>query len=389
MTRKALLLASLALFLGFEVGFAQGVGNELQPDPDAANTRVGTRGGNFLEIGIGARQMAMAGAGATLMSGIHAMYWNAAAMSLAEGFGAGFTYTNLYGDLGVNYYYGGAMIPFLGGMFGINAQILTSGEIPRTTENYPDGGDPVFGNTFDWTSQSIGAFYSRAITDRLNLGAGLKFIKEGITDASASYVAFDAGVTFRTGLYGVELGAAIQNLGSDGEFKGAAVDRILDSSEQVFAPLDRDLEISFDTRKQELPTLFRFTVLWSLLGTPESLVQTGDQDHALNIALDLDDATDTDIQTAVGIEYGFRQLAFLRVGKRWFNEPQRTGAIQEQVGGDPADFRQDDFRDFGYGLSFGGGLRVPALGRTLTFDYAYIDQGELDNVQVFSFEFGF
>ena len=199
--------------------------------------------------------------------------------------------------------------------------------------------------------------------------------------------AFDAGVTFRTGLYGIDIAGVVQNIGSSGEFSGAAVDRILDSTDQVFAPLNRDLEISFDTRKQELPTLFRFTVLWDILGTPESLVQ-GSENWSLDFGVDLMDAVDTNLQTALGVELGFANIIFGRVGKRFFNEDQRTGSIQAEVGGDAADFRQDDFRDFGYGLSFGGGLRLPALGRNLIFDYAYVDYGELDNVQVFSFEFG-
>jgi hypothetical protein len=277
MSRKALSLGSVfALFLVAQVGFGQGVGTGLEPDPESANTRVGTRGATFLKIGVGGRAMGLAGAGATLHPGIYAMYWNPAAMASLEGFGTGFSYMALYDDLDVDHYFGAAAIPFLGGVVGVNFTALTSGDIPRTTESYPDGGDPELGSIFDWTSSLVGLYYARRITDRLNIGGGLKFIQEGISGARANYVGFDAGVTFRTGLYGVVLGATIQNVGTEGRFKGAELDRIIQSSDQLFAPNNRDLEARFGTEELQLPTLFRFTVRFDLLGVPEALFeQTG------------------------------------------------------------------------------------------------------------------
>ena len=388
MARKAVSILALGLlFLGAQVGFAQGVGNDLDPDPEEANTRVGTRGANFLEIGVGARAQALAGAGATLHEGVYSMYWNPAQIAATSDFAVGFSYSALYSDLDIDYFYGGGILSFAGGSLGLAWASLGSGDITRTTEDFPDGGDPIFGSEFDWTSTFIGVYYGRPITDRLNLGGGLKFISEGIDEAKIDWVAFDAGVTFRTGLYGIELGATAQNIGTESSFEGAGVQRIIEA-EDVFPPVGRDLETQFDTRDVQLPTLFRFTLAVEVLGGPESLVQAATQDHGLDIALDLMDAVDSDVQTAIGLEYNFRQLAFLRIGKRFFNENQRTGDIQDQVGGTNDFFRQDDFRDFSHGLAFGGGLRIPLGERALAFDYAYTDMGELENVQVFSFEFG-
>jgi hypothetical protein len=376
-----------ALFLVAQVGFGQGVGTGLEPDPESANTRVGTRGATFLKIGVGGRAMGLAGAGATLHPGIYAMYWNPAAMASLEGFGTGFSYMALYDDLDVDHYFGAAAIPFLGGVVGVNFTALTSGDIPRTTESYPDGGDPELGSIFDWTSSLVGLYYARRITDRLNIGGGLKFIQEGISGARANYVGFDAGVTFRTGLYGVVLGATIQNVGTEGRFKGAELDRIIQSSDQLFAPNNRDLEARFGTEELQLPTLFRFTVRFDLLGVPEALFEQTGQDHGLDVSFDFSDAVDTQLQMSIGIEYNFRQIGFLRVGKLWYNEDQRTGAIESAAEGGAEFYRSEDFRSFGHGMAFGGGLKVPVLGERLSFDYAYVGMGELDNVQVFSFEF--
>lgn len=387
-TLSALLAVALALAVGtFNGARAQGVAPGLEPDPNAGNTRVGTRGADFLQIGVGARGLALAGAGASLQPGIFSMYWNPSGLALMEGFGVGFSYAALYEGLDIDYLYAGGAVPFLGGMLGVNWASLSSGEIPRTTEAFPAGGDPLFGPTFEWTSGYVGAFYARRITDRLRLGGGLKFIREGISDASANYVAFDAGVGFVTGLYGIELGAAIQNLGSEGRFDGSAIRRQISSAEQLFPPSGRDFQLDFAVEEIQLPTLFRFTVLLDVLGGPESLVQRPGP-HRVNFAIDLVDAVSSETQAAFGVEYGFQNILFGRVGKRFYNEDQRTGDIQAGLDGDPQFFRQSSFRDFDHGLSFGGGLRFEALGRAAAFDYAYVGMGELENVQVFSFEFG-
>ncbi len=389
MRRRIALLLSLGFLLaGVRVGLAQNVGNELQPDPDEPNTRVGTRGASFLELGIGARAQALGGAGATLHPGVFAMYWNPAQIAATETFGVGFSYSALYDELNIDHFFVGALLTVAGGTLGMSFNSLSSGDITRTTEAFPDGGDPIFGNTFDWTSTYVGVYYARRITDRLNLGGGVKFISEGIDEANADWVAFDAGVMFRTGLYGIVIGATAQNIGTEANFEGSAVERIIEGSDQVFPPNGRDIETRLKTRDVQLPSLFRFTLGLDVLGGPESLVQVPTTSHTLNIALDISDAVNTDVQTAVGIEYGFRQIAFLRAGKRFFNENQRTGDIQRSVGGTAEFFRKKDFRDFNHGLSFGGGIRIPALGRRLAFDYAYVNMGELDNIQVISFEFG-
>jgi hypothetical protein len=361
-------LAALLLVAGSR-GHAQTVGEGLPTDPERPNTRVGTRGANFLEIGIGAPALAMSGAGATLQPGVFSMYWNPAGIGHLERFGVGFSYSALYADLDINYFFAGAALPFLGGTLGAAVASLASGDIPRTTEDFPDGGDPRFGTVFEWTSSFVGLYYGRRITDRLVVGGGAKFVTEGTTGASADYVGFDGGLTFVTGLYGIQIGAAIANVGSEGRFDGRDVRRIIADDEQIFGSTRRNLEIDFTTDRLQLPTLFRFSVRVDVTGTPEALFQA--PGHGLNVALDFSDANDTDLETAVGLEYNYRELIFLRAGKRFFNED-----------------RTDAFRGFGHGLGLGAGLALPTLGGRLKLDYAFVDMGELDNIQVFSVELG-
>jgi len=110
-------------------------------------------------------------------------------------------------------------------------------------------------------------------------------------------------------------------------------------------------------------------VVSNLMGGPDALVTPGGK-HDLKIAAELNDAVDTDIQMSVGGEYSFNHLIFLRAGKKFVNEAHT------------------DFRSFSHALSFGGGLRLPVFGSWLSFDYAYTNMGELQNVHAFSFELG-
>ena len=107
---------------------AQGPGGIL-PTPEDTPTRQGTRGANFLHIGVGARGGAMAGAVGASVTGPLAWYWNPGGAGTSEGFSVVAGRQNLYGDLGLGQTYAAASIPLLGGVVGVNLNTLNSGDI--------------------------------------------------------------------------------------------------------------------------------------------------------------------------------------------------------------------------------------------------------------------
>jgi len=357
----ALLVMSTSALAG------QGTGTVLLPDPQNPTTRVGTRGANFLEIGVGARGLALAGAYTALAEGVTALYWNPAGIAELEGPAAAFSIADLYGDAGITHTFAGGVLPVgSNGAFGIALMQLSSGDIQRTTEAFPDGGDPAFGNTFSYTATAAGLYYGRRLTDRLGLGVGIKFATEGVDNAKASYIGLDIGTKFRTGLYGTHIAASLANLGTSGRFQGAAIERF---SFDDFRPGATPIE--FSNQSLQLPTLFRFSVRSDVLG-PSDAVLAANPQHSLFTILEMTDAIDTDVQMTLAAQYSFREIVFLRAGKRFVNE------------------KQTDFRSAGFGTSFGGGVRVPlGGGRRLSVDYAYTNMADLKNIQVFSLEFGF
>ena len=363
--KKAFAAAAL-LVSAAATGLSAQVGNQPVRQTDQETpTRQGTRGANFLQIGVDARGVAMAGSVVSWAEGPAALYWNASGVANTEVFSFEATRQNLYADLDISHNFFGVAVPAFGGVFGAHVIQLSSGEMERTTPANPAGGDPTFGPTFSWSSMAVGATYARRLTDRLAVGGTVKFISEGITDARTSWGGIDIGTQFNTGIYGVTLGAAVQNVGPNSAARGSALSRNIDTDD--FA--NQRTEIEFASEQTELPTMFRFSAGLDLMGTASSLINAS-ADNRLHGELNWSDAIDTDLQFAGGLEYAFRNMLFLRAGKRFYNDDRATGTQGL------------------YGLSGGFGVRLPLRDRGIKFDYAYTSLGELSNVQVFTLGFG-
>lgn len=338
---------------------------QILPTPENPPNRQGTRGANFLEIGVGARENALAGAAASMTSGPSAWYWNPAATVDVAGFSAVASRQNLYPELDIAHNYVGVAIPVFGGVAGASFTSLNSGDIPRTTVDAPYG-DAIVGETFTWTSTEVGLGYAHRLTDRLEIGGQIKSISEGLSDARTNWLGVDLGTRFRTGLYGLTIGATVQNIGPASHMRGQLINRNVNTDQFN----NQNTKVELRTRDTELPTLFRFSVESDLLGRASSLFG-GAGRHSLRGEASFSQAIDTDVQAALGLEYSLSNLVFLRAGKRFYNDGRATGSTAS------------------FGLAGGGGLRLPIGERFLQFDYAYTSLGqELQNVQVFTFSFG-
>jgi hypothetical protein len=370
MNRRLMTLSlAAAMVLGAAESRAQGsgpgIGTPLVPGTTNTNSRVGTRGANFLEVGLGARAMGMAGAYSALAEGLPALYWNLAGAAEVANVAGGLNYAQLYGKDGLDFIWGGAILPLAGGAVGIQIGQMSSGDIERTSYDFPEGGDPITGSTFTFSSTMGVLSYSRRLTDRLAVGIGAKYATEGISNARARWFGADVGLRFRTGLYGTTIGAALANVGSSGRYEGTLVE---DTSQKT---IPGTIRVRYRTEDMEMPTMFRFSVMTDLVGGPEALLSQVATAGSLRAVGEFANAIDTDLQGALGVEYSYRNIVFLRGGKRWLNEAD------------------SDFQGFERGLAFGGGIRLPVAGRSVQFDYAWNGAGELPNTNHFGFEFGF
>jgi hypothetical protein len=371
MYSKALLSSALVLALGAGNALAQGSGDPLEFERTEPTTRVGTRGANFLQIGVGARAQALGGAFTALAEGPTALYWNSAATATAEGFAAAFSYTELFSGSDITHNFVGAMLPTALGTIGASVITLSSGPMTRTTEDYPTGGDPFAGGSFEWTATAVGLHYARQITDRLSVGAAGKVVTEGIAGANATFYGADLSTIFDTGMYGITVGATLANIGTSARMEGRDVRERIPPGDDTFDNR-RITDVELMTVQAALPTTVRFGIMADLLGSPRAIWGANPR-HALRVMTDLNDAIDTDLQTSIAAEYSFGEMVFLRGGRRWYNEA-----------------RADHRDDFSFGLTAGAGLRIP-LGdtRRLGLDYAWANMGDLNHNQIFSIEITF
>lgn len=373
--RKQILITGLALWAlaGSPAEVAgQTVTTGLLPNPHRGVTQVGTRGANFTRIGATARARALGDAGAALVDEpAGAIFYNPAAAAMAEGFDVSGSWTDLYGEHGVQHSHIGMVMPIGFSGFALQMVSFNSGFMTPTREWTPYGFDLLLGNYMEWTSTAIGLSFARRITDRLAMGVTGKFLQEGLELASAEWVAADLGAIFQTGVYGLNMGVSVLNIGGASRFEGPMIYGVVDPRHRVFEDkiLGRHLYFRHTTEDVQLPTMLRMALQTELLGAPYSVLGGAGGPHMLNALVEVNDAFDMDIEGRVGLEYSFNDVLFLRGGKHFQNEDRAPWDLMD-------------------GFSMGAGLRVPMLGRTFGIDYAYSAVGILGNIQAISVRMG-
>ena len=361
--------AALALLPGALAGQAIGKGVPTQAGQTGAG--VGLTGATFLELPVGAREAALSGAAAATTNGLTAYYWNTAATAELRTVSATLSRNDLYGGSGLTQTYAAIGIPVGASAVGLSFNYFTSGDIIRTTEAFPNGGDPAGGGTIEWNGYAAGIHGARRLTDRLSVGLAGKYISEGSPIARAHWVAFDLSTIFRTGLFGTTVAASVQNLGSTARFSGKELRRNIPTRSDVF-PVSRPVPITFDMEKVELPSIVQFAVTTEVIGGSTALMNTNGRNHALFVNGAVTDPTDRAIQPLLGVEYSFRNLLSLRAGKRFYTPDDGPWSMS-------------------YGMSYGIGLNFPVFGRRFTFDYANfrMSSSDLPLNNAFTVQFGY
>jgi hypothetical protein len=226
--------------------------------------------------------------------------------------------------------------------------MLNMGEMEVRTEMLQEG----TGEFFDVSDMAIGVTYGLNLTDRFSLGISGKYILQKIWKEQADGFALDIGTIYDTPVNGLRIGAALTNFGSDMRMEG---DDLL-----VYHDIDPKQSGNNDRIFAELQTSSWPLPLNFQLGVAMDLVQT--ESNRLTVAVDAIHPIDNTESMNTGIEYGFNNNFFLRVG-----------------------YQNLFLRDSEEGLTAGAGVQTGLLGNvTVGFDYAYADFGRLQNAHRFS-----
>src|SRR5581483_5419111 len=148
----------------------------------------GKAGGNFLEMGLGARSGSLADALVGLADDANTLSANPAGLGQLTGGRVSTLYMDWVDALSGGYLGYGA--PFDKGGFGFNFFYLTGDDTYRDNNGNPYG---TFTNS-DWAG-TLGGAYN--LNKRMSVGASFKVINETLVDTSTTAFALDIGAMLR------------------------------------------------------------------------------------------------------------------------------------------------------------------------------------------------
>jgi len=312
------------------------------PDPPDAVTKVGTSAANWLKIESGVRGISMGGSQVASGSGISGVFYNPA--SIAFGQSSEVYYSKSYYLAGISHNTLGYVTKLtFSDYLGLYLFYLDSGEMDVTTVISPDG----TGEKFSVLDLSVRFLYGKQLTDRLRIGVALKYFREEIYTAHMQSLVVDVGSNFDTGIYGFDLGMSVSNFGPEVQYEGDALDVTVDDDIAVSGKLSKI------TSKFSVPLTFRIGLSNDVIGGDKGSV------HRLTLSADGINPIDYTVYGGLGVEYSWRDIAFIRGGTKLFHDTA--------------------------GMSFGGGLKWSIF----EIDYAYVNYGILEETHQYGISLEF
>lgn len=288
--------------------------------------KVGTFGGQFLKIPVGARAEGMGGAFVGVSDDASAIFWNAAGIARIDPEKSVLSFNHAVWPADIQFTQAGYVFHMkrIPGAVGVNVRSLRMDPMIETTAFQPDG----TGNTFDAGFMTVGLTYARSFTDKFSAGVTGNFIHSGLAEFSQQTYSFDIGTLYDVGTLGMKIGMSISNIGSQEKF------------------IDRTARI---------PSIFR-------VGTSATIFQSSSQ--RLIGSFEFSHPPDNSERLNVGAEYGFQKFMYLRGGYNINYDSE--------------------------GLAGGIGFHLPvSVAGQSDIDYAYTDMGDLGGVHRISVQFVF
>lgn len=301
-------------------------------------SRKGTTGAEQLLIPVGARGIATSGAFLASLTGLESIYYNPAGLSLSPRSEAMFSYMNYIADINVSYFAVGTSLGNFGSI-AVSFKMLDVGDIPVTTNDFPDG----TGSNYSPGFLTAGLTYSNLLTDRVAIGTNLKLISETIGDASATGFAIDAGVQYKF-TQQLSIGASIKNIGGNMVYSGQALRQRAEV--QGSQPGSPNGTFEVVAEPFQIPSYFELSAAYSYNINEQNNFMLASTFTANNSLED---------RMHFGFEYGFVKSFFLRGGYNFLTE-------------------NNDQSTFGFTLGAGFNYNTSDIG--LSFDYAFRDVKE-------------
>lgn len=339
--------------------------------------KLGTSGAQFLKISVG-RGSAMGEAFVAIVDDGSATYWNPAGLGIVTQRELNLYHNEWISD--IRHEYLSVILPLQDfGTMGISLTVLTAGDMEYTAVDDPNTSireDTGTGIMFNASSYCLGFSFGRMFTDRLAAGVTVKAIGEMIWDMSATGIAADFGIHYNTGWKGLRLAAAINNFGSELSYGGRQLDFPWDPYPDSPQEYD-DIPSSKKSSPYALPLMFRFGLAQDVIRNEAS---------RLTLALDLNHPNDNFETINLGVEYGYLNTLFLRLGYKTYLNMEYNRAMS---GGTPVWDEEDEriiYPEWGdkteyllNNLTAGVGFNLKMGASALKIDYAYMNKGLLSH----------
>ncbi len=171
-----------------------------------SNANPANTGLSFLKIGAGSRAVGMGEAYVAIANDASGTYWNPAGLTQINGTELSFTHNKWLQDISNEFF----AFTFQGGKnaFGISFMSNTISGIERRVKASAEPLDVL--NTHDIM---LGLSFARKIGANVSYGLTVKYLYQKIYIESASGLAVDLGVQYKTPLSGLNAGFAFQNFG--------------------------------------------------------------------------------------------------------------------------------------------------------------------------------
>jgi len=317
-------------------------------------TKVASAAENWLKLETSARAIGMGGAQVAAAVGVQGIAYNPASLTFIDGNDSYYSKVNYVAGISHNVLaYGMPLSPT--DFISFHLFTLDSGPIGVTNEYYQTG----TGEDYHVRDLAFRMTFAKILTDRLNFGITLKYIREDIYTTYAQTFAIDIGSIFDTGIYGTVLGMSVSNFGPEIQYHGEGLETTVPED------VDPGENLARVTESFPLPMIFRLGIKNDLMG-PKGTLMT-DNINRITIALDGMNPIDYVVTGSAGIEYAWREMAFIRMGYRFGHDTAMTG-------------RDADAKTYPLaGLSAGAGINLTTGAIKIGIDYAFVNYGILDN----------
>ena len=279
--------------------------------------RIGQAGATEILINPWGMSSGLANSNVASVQGIEAMYQNIAGLAFTKKTEIGFTHTRWLSGTGIGINnFGLAQKVGETGALTLGVSSFSFGDIERTTVDNPEGGN----GTYNISYTTISAGYAKSFSNSIYGGINFKMISEGISDLSASGLAIDAGIMYKTGIGKNKLGKknrdnfkfgiTLKNVGPTMIFRGDGMSFKGSSTSGV------PMTVENRTQDFEMPTqlILGLTYDYRINSKIDTVTNKVVSDHLLSVSGAFISNSFTRDQFSVGLEYSFRNLFQLRGG---------------------------------------------------------------------------